>query len=235
MSQMSGMTPESGATSAKPSNTGRAVLLLAIAVVLGVALLHELDNSPTTATLANKKTEEKAATQPVVTSSSTTVPPRSPAEVKVLVANGVGVAGAASKVAQRLQPIGYNLVKPGNTINKETVSSVQYAAGYQGEALQLATSLGLPSSAVQALPTPAPVADMAASSVLVIVGNDLATTGTANGTTTQSGNATNPLTNGPLTTNTSTLSGAGTNGTNGTTGTSTATSTPVSSPTNNTN
>jgi hypothetical protein len=215
MSQMSGMAPDGGGassssygTGAKPSNTGRAVLLLAIAVILGVALLHELDNGSTTTALASKPAA-KASSQPAVTpSSTTTVPLRSPAEIKVLVANGVGVAGAATKVAQRLQPIGYQLAKPGNTINKETVSSVQYAAGYQAEALVLATSLGLPSSVVQALPTPAPVQDMQTSSIVVIIGNDLAATGTANGATTngattQSGNATNPLTNGPLTTNTS--------------------------------
>jgi hypothetical protein len=210
MSQMSGTAHDGGAasaspsygTAAKPSNTGRAVLLLAIAVILGVALLHELDNGSTNTALASKPAD-KQATQPAVTpSSTTTLPLRTPADVKVLVANGVGVAGAASKVANRLQPIGYQLAKPGNTTNKETVSSVQYAAGYQGEALALATSLGLPSSAVQALPTPSPVQDMQSSSVLVIVGNDLAATGTANGATTQSGNATNPLTNGPLTTNT---------------------------------
>lgn len=202
MSQMSGVAPEGGIASAKPSNTGRAVLLLAVAVVLGVALLHELDNGSTQTALTSKPAAKTATQSAATPTSVTTLPLRSPAAVKVLVANGIGVAGAASKVASRLQPIGYQLAKPGNTANKETVSSVQYAAGYQGEALALATSLGLPSSAVQALPTPSPVADMQASSVLVIVGNDLAATGTANGSTTQSGNATNPLTNGPLTTNT---------------------------------
>lgn len=212
MSEMTGMTAGGGVASAKPSNTGRAVLLLAIAVILGVALLHELDNGGGTASLATE-VKEKAATQPAVQNTSTTLAVRSPADVKVLVANGVGVAGAASKVASRLQPIGYQLAKPGNTVNKETVSSVQYAAGYQAEALALATSLGLPSSAVQALPTPAPVTDMQGSTVLVIIGNDLAATGTANGATTQSGNAgsptgevTNPLTSGPLTAN-STVAG----------------------------
>jgi hypothetical protein len=206
MSQMSGMAPDGGVASAKPSNTGKAVLLLAIAVVLGVALLHELDNGSARTALASKPSDNEA-TQPAVNpTTSTTVALRTPADVKVLVANGVGVAGAASKVASRLQPIGYQLAKPGNTANKETVSSVQYAAGYQAEALALATSLGLPSSAVQPLATPAPVQDMQASSVVVIVGNDLAATGTANGATTQSptANNTNPLTNGPLTTDTTT-------------------------------
>lgn len=226
MSQMSGMAPEGGAASDKPANTGRAVLLLSIAIILMVALLHELDNGSARTTLASTPSGKEATQPAVVPTTPTTVALRTPAEVKVLVANGVGVAGVASKVAARLQPIGYQLAKPGNTTNKETVSSVQYAAGYQAEALALATSLGLPSSAVQALPTPSPVQDMQASSIVVVVGNDLAATGTANGATTQSGNAqsptannTNPLTNGPLTTSNTTPEAS----TQGTTGTSTAT------------
>jgi hypothetical protein len=212
MSQMSGMAPEGGAASEKPANTGRAVLLLSIAIILMVALLHELDNGSQRTALASKPSGDQA-TQPAVTNPTpTTSPLRSPPDVKVLVANGVGVAGAASKVASRLQPIGYQLAKPGNTMNKETVSSVQYAAGYQAEALALATSLGLPSSAVQALPTPAPVQDMQASSIVVVVGNDLAATGTANGATAQSptANNTNPLTSGPLTSTPNAGTGTGT-------------------------
>lgn len=205
MSEMTGMTAGGGVAS-KPSNTGRAILLLAIAVVLGVALLHELDNGNGETALSSKPAAQATETT-LAPPTPTTLALRSPAEVKVLVANGVGVAGAASKVAGRLQPIGYQLAKPGNTTNKETVSAVHFAAGYQAEAMALATSLGLPSSAVTPLPNPAPVSDMQGSSVLVVIGNDLATTGVASGATTQSGNATtptdannpvNPLTNGPL-------------------------------------
>src|SRR4051812_39528096 len=104
MSQMNGMAPDGGGasasssygTGAKPSNTGRAVLLLAIAVILGVALLHELDNGSSTTALASKPAAKQSAQAAVTPSSTTTVPLRTPADIKVLVANGVGVAGAAT-------------------------------------------------------------------------------------------------------------------------------------------
>jgi hypothetical protein len=170
MSQMSGYAD--GAPEPKVSNTSRAVLLLAGFVVLFIILLHELDNSPS---LAASTTKTVQPAKPVaVAPTTTTLMARTPADVKVLVANGVGVDGAASKVAARLQPIGYQLAKPGNTTTKQTNSVVEYVPGYQADAQAVATSLGLSASAVQPIPNPAPVTDIEMSNVIVIVGSDLA-------------------------------------------------------------
>jgi hypothetical protein len=220
MSQMSSSIGDSGSgagASLKNAGTGRAVLVLAIAVVLGITLLHELDNAPAGASnLASATTKAKAHnTTPAANAvpSTTTLPARSPAEVKVLVANGVGVNGAASKVAGRLQPIGYQLVKPGNTINKSTTSSVQYTPGYQAEAQALATSLNIPSASVQPIATPSPVTDLQGANVIVVVGDELANGGTsANGTT----NTTTAGSNSNGTTNT-TAAGTTSNNANSTT------------------
>jgi hypothetical protein len=133
------------------------------------------------------------------------VPARPASEVKVLVANGVGVSGAASKVAGSLQPIGYELMKPGNTVNREELSQIQFAPGYATEAQAIAVTLGLPPASVQPLPAQAPVTNLQGSNVLVIVGNDLANASqalsaapvTANGGTPATTIPANPLA-GPL-------------------------------------
>ncbi len=240
MSQMSGTATggPGGQMARTPSSTGRAVLLLAVAVIMGVWLLHALDDTVDTTTAAtttktNTPQEQSAAVVPT-TIPPATMPARSPSEVKVLVSNGTGVNGVASKVAGRLQPIGYQLLKPNNTVNKEAVSSVAYIAGYEAEAQGVATSLGIATSSVRAIPNPSPVADLQGAQVLVIVGNELATsvegqsvTTVASGTTgSGSTNTTvNPL-NGPLTQGqTNSQSQVGLGGTTATTSSQTTTTT----------
>ena len=199
---MSGVTGDRLAPEGKVSNTGRAVLLLALFVVLFIALLHELDNSPSLST--TKAHTSKPAQQAVAPVTTTTQPARSPDQVKVLVANGVGVSGAASKVAGRLQPIGYILAKPGDTTNKQVTSAVEFAPGYQAEAQALASSLGMAASAVQPIPNPIPVPDMQGANVVVVVGNDLASAAGATSTTEAGSAAGSSSVNGPLTTSSTT-------------------------------
>lgn len=221
MSQVSGVAEggtgagtngNGGKPSATQSAPGRAVFLLAFFVVLGVGLLHELDKPKASAQLNETKTAQVA--QSGVTSSSTTQPARTPAEVKVLVANGVGVAGAATRVSGRLSPVGYQLLKPSNTVATQTASAIYFAPGYQAEAEGVGTTLGIPASGVMALPTQPVVGDLQAANVVVVVGNDLAnisaatpTSNAAGSSSTTSSTATstsvNPL-NGPLTRQSST-------------------------------
>lgn len=215
MSQSAGMAGGGrSASSPKASATGRAVLLLAFAVVLGAGLLNQLDDTEVgtrTISAAAPPVEEDTAA-PVNDNSQVTVVSapalRTPAEVKVLVANGVGVTGAASKVAGRLQPAGYQLLKPGNTLSRNENSTVQFAPGYEAEAQALATSLGMPGTAVQPLTQPAPVAELEGANVVVIVGNELANAAqtqaatplpdSATGTSTTAASNSNPAVNGPL-------------------------------------
>ena len=187
MSQASGQSAGAGGSpkgSATAGSAGRGVLFLAIFVVLTVGLLHALDKpqeTNLTAAVSTPVKKEEAIT-PVTTAVPTTLAPaRSPADVKVLVTNGTGTSGVAAKVAGRLQPIGYQLLKPNNTVNKETVSLVQFVTGYEAEAQAVATSLGIASTSVVPLPTPSPVTDLQGANVLVIVGDELAAS--AQGTT----------------------------------------------------
>ena len=180
MSQASAMAGDGYAVkNAKAASSGRAALLLAVFVLLGVALLNALDDRE--ALDATKASAPAAAPTPLAPAPPAlpATAPRLPSEVKVLVANGLGVSGAGSRLASRLQPLGYQLLKPGNTTNKETASSVQYIVGYQAEAQQVANSLGLPAMAVQPLATQPPVADMQGAHVVVIVGNELTTPASA--------------------------------------------------------
>lgn len=176
MSQMSGVAGDGfSAPGQRAISSGRAVLLLALAVVLSVVLLQALDDSPTgLTTTAQESTPAPQEATPAADTPAVAPQVRTPSEVNVLVANGTTVNGAANKVAGRLQPIGYKLLKPGNTATPSTTSVVQYVPGYQAEAQALATSLGISSSAVQAMPNPAPIADLQGANVLVIIGNELA-------------------------------------------------------------
>ncbi len=205
-------TSNEGTTqAAKAATTGRAVLLLALFVVLAVALLNALDD-PAADTTVVRAAAAPAPAAPVAATvpPPVTVPTRSPSEVKVLVANGVGVNGAASRVASRLQPIGYLLVTPGNTTTPSPVSGVAFTEGYQPEAQALATSLGLPTTAVQPF-NPTLVADAQGANLVVVVGNDLAAAPPAStatpgqaavGATGATGAATSPAGRAGTTTNT---------------------------------
>lgn len=182
MSQTSGAAAGSPVSARLPS-TGRAVLLLALFVIIGVVILQAIDD--TSATLTSSSTDEvrTQAAAPLDDGPADAIVPaptpapvaitRPPSEVKVLVTNGTTVNGAASRVAGRLQPVGYQLLRPNNTTAPALQSAVQFAPGFQAEAQAVATSLGIPVAAVQALPIPAPVTDLQGSNVLVIVGSDL--------------------------------------------------------------
>jgi hypothetical protein len=105
-----------------------------------------------------------------------------PASVTVAVLNGTDVAQLAHRVEQKLTRTGYK----GGTVataadQTHKASAVAYLPGYQSNAMHVASSLGLPSSAVQpvdqsarAIACPPPSA--CGASVVVIVGSDLAST-----------------------------------------------------------
>lgn len=158
----------------------KGVILVVVAVLIGFALLQDQDSS--TAQVAVGADDDPAETvddgddAEVVESTTTTAAARPPSEVKVLVANGSEVNGAAGAQADALEALGY---VTGNPANAELVPAtvVYFTPGYQAEAEELATAIDAAAAAVTALPTPAPVADMQLSNVLVVVGPDLASAG----------------------------------------------------------
>lgn len=190
---------------------GRGLALVAIAVVIGLLLLSQVDSTgdvatadpPATTAAADGSTdttpavdETPAETTPVVADGTAdTTPAEEPAtteavavlearpqnEVKVLVANAkTGVNGAAGNLSNQVQPFGYIMGEPTNTIELAADTSfILYQAGYAVEANRLAGELGWPVDAttVQPLAEPSPVESLDGANLLIILGTDRASAG----------------------------------------------------------
>jgi hypothetical protein len=158
----------------------RGIALIVVAIVLGVVLLRATDSpAPSTISATSGGTTSSTPTS-VAGSSSTTAPTtdtttkttaHNPSEVPVLVANGSGVNGAAGRVAAILQPKNY-IIKPSVNTGTAPASVVYYQPGYQADAEAIAALL-TPKPAVQAMPDPAPVKNLAGAQVLVVVAANL--------------------------------------------------------------
>lgn len=158
----------------------KGAILVVVAVIIGVALLRDDSStsaqvsvgaeSPVTTLEGEGEGDDSPTTVP------TTVPVRAPSEVKVLVANGSDVNGAAGVQTNALKALGYVTGNPGNAA-RVPATVVYFTAGYEAEAAELATAIGAPDTAVQPMPTPAPVDDLALSNILVVIGPDLAKAG----------------------------------------------------------
>jgi len=165
-----------------PSNTAaapRALLLIAVAVILGLVLLWKgLDTTPGI-TVSPEATDDGSAgsvgmveegpadlpmadepvatTTPAQTTTTTTTfapaPTRPPNQVRVLVANGSGVRLGASDVTDVLSPAGYTTLPPANATPTDT-SGIYYRSGYSGDA-RAVMELVAPSNPDLILPLPA--------------------------------------------------------------------------------
>ena len=191
-----------------PSNAAaapRALLLIAVAVILGLVLLWKgLDTTPGVAVPPEATDdgsaesvgmveegqadlpvadEPVATTIPAQTTTTTTTaapaPTRPPNQVRVLVANGSGVARGASAVTGVLSPAGYTTLPPANATPTDT-SGIYYRSGYSGDA-RAVMELVAPSNPDLILPLPAGGLDVpdatldrvANANVVVILGADL--------------------------------------------------------------
>lgn len=163
---------------------GRAAMLLGVAVLLGLVLLNTTDAPPGRVTTAT--TTDGGATDTTEAGSeeenAVDVAPvaRPPGEVNVLVANATRTSGAAAAITERLRVAGYH-TRPPTDAPKEDASIVHFTSGYELEAQVIAEALELPPTAVQPMPTPAPVSNLNEAHVLVLVGPEL-----VNGSTTTS-------------------------------------------------
>ncbi len=162
---------------------GRGILLIAVAVLVGVLILRNgFDNGggssapPTTSasgattSVSTNTTAAGGSTESTAASTPSTRPAN---QVKVFVANGAGIQGAAGKAVETLTPLGYVAVA-GNSPNKVKTTTVYYTEGYQAEAQGVAAALGAPAASVQPMPTPPPIADIQGAQVLVVLGPDVA-------------------------------------------------------------
>ena len=179
-------------------SSARGIALLAVAVLLGIFVLNQTDPGSS----ASQSTEDvsEPTIPPDLSDEVTTLVPtsapraaRAPAEVRVLPANGSGVAGLGGRIGDRLKARGYtNTLAAINTTRNVSASSVEYNRDFEPEARAVAEALGLPPTVVKAMDSP-PVADTRGADVLVLIGPDLnaSTTTTSGRTTTTGAGATN--------------------------------------------
>ena len=166
---------------------GRAVLLLVVAIVAGVLVL-QVASRPIShrATVAATTTTTTVPGHPGTTATTAVKP--TPA-VKVLVANGSGVTGAAHYFSTQLKSAGWSMLTP-TTASPVTATTVYYAAGDSKWADDIAGKFGLKPTAVHPYSSSVGVSGATQAGVLVIVGPDLSaqipasTTTTAAATTT---------------------------------------------------
>jgi hypothetical protein len=155
----------------------RGAVLIAAAVLLGIVLLRATDSPEPFADIESgggATTTTTADTE--ATSTSTTAATRSPAEVKVLVANGSDVAGAAGRVKDELAAKNYNVLAATDATGTASASVVYFNEGFEAEAAALAAQFPTP-PAVQPMPAQPPVSDLRGADVLVVIAADLARAG----------------------------------------------------------
>ena len=149
----------------------RGAILVVVAVVIGLILIRNGVDTDVSAEGGGDSPETSGSSDETTT---TTAPLRPPAQVKVVVANGSGVDGAAGKLTTTLQGMGYATGNPADAPANVSATVVYFAAGFEGEAQAVATAIGGQPAIAQPMPTPPPIADTQSASVLIMLGPDLA-------------------------------------------------------------
>ena len=141
------------------------ILLVGAAVFLVLYLLRanpeadagETTSLPATSSTSSTSTMATTTTAPETTSTSTTVatttvPVRPPEEVRVVVLNSVGLAGAAGRKTQELADAGYQTQQAGDLEPEQDPSRIWYREGFAAEANALLAFL--PDASVEPIPDP---------------------------------------------------------------------------------
>jgi hypothetical protein len=132
----------------------KGALLIGLAVVIGIVLLQQVDNSSTrpvgaaTATTKPKAKPRSTTTTPSAGGSTTTVvntPLKSPGQLRLIVLNGGAQSGDAAKMATKLKQQGYTS-QPQDANNwsghHQQGNSVLCKPAFQREALVLSLAVG---------------------------------------------------------------------------------------------
>ena len=182
---------------------GKGVLLIIAVITAGIIVLNQgfdKDNSATSVPVPstqetqeteeqNQEIEQETTTPPEVSSeennggevnegspSTSTSVLHPPAEVRVLVANGTDVTGAAGATLDTLVAnAGYNGVGAVNDLGEEVLleTFIYYSQGYDLDAQNVRLIINGDSSNVLPLPEILPIDDLSDANVLVHVGADL--------------------------------------------------------------
>lgn len=168
----------------------RGALLIIVAVLLGAGLLaNGFNDSGGVSSSSSSGTTTTKPSGGSSTTASTVVQAHDPAQVKVLVLNGSGKAGVASNTSEQLKALNYTLLEAGNATGGPFPNSIVYfVPGYDADAATIAAKLGLPASAAQPLPSPAPasVGDPKDANVIALIGTDAPIAGGAGAGSTSS-------------------------------------------------
>jgi hypothetical protein len=121
------------------------------------------DSSSTSARNPTTTTSEAVTTSEETDSTTTTVPIRPPSEVRVVVLNSIGLAGAAGRLTQQLADAGYQTQQAGDLQPEQDPSRIWYRDGYAAEANALLEFL--PGALVEPLPD----AELEAGSDVILV------------------------------------------------------------------
>ena len=169
--------------------TWKGLVIIGGAVLLGLAVTASFGDQTTaigsspvgTEAPRTRVTPAPSSTVPATTTTST--PLRDPKDVKVLVANATTTSGGSKKVIDALKPACYAVQLPVDATakvkeEKRPTTTVYSTPGYEREAAQITTRLGLQTTANAALPPdlPIPKTGVPTFNVLVLVGQDLVDT-----------------------------------------------------------
>jgi hypothetical protein len=162
----------------------RGALLIAVAVILGAALLAQGFRDGSTSPVAtNTNTSSTVKRNETSTTPTSVAQPHDPAAVKVLVLNGSGKSGIAKAGADQLKAANYTTLDPANAATSKAIATsvVYFTPGYDADAQQIAAKLGLSPSAVQPLPSPPPpeIGDPRDANIVVLIGTDAPVAGGA--------------------------------------------------------
>ena len=159
-------------------HAGKAALVIAVAVLIGVLVLHHSPSSRVATSVTTHAPTGSPTTLGSTTTTTTVVPPGS---IKLQVLNGTGSGNLASRWVAKLRTSpGYNTLAPDDTTSKVTQSAIYIETpGYLPEAYALASAVGLGQSAVvTTIPAPAsapiPASERSKANLVLVVGPDLA-------------------------------------------------------------
>jgi len=129
--------------------TGTAVVGCVGALGLAVGLAATANASPVTKAAGSTKPATKSAAAPAPQQAPAAASAVAPADIKVEVLNGVGIAGAAHLVAQQLRDAGFDVVATGNTNGTVRASGIIYGPGQSGAFATLSKATGVTLSSSQ--------------------------------------------------------------------------------------
>ncbi len=176
------------------SATQLALLVLLCWLVLGIVLLNALSSStpgangtsstsspapaPASALATGGSHSHSGSTPAQASHRRVTAPAAAaaavPSAIRVLVANGTSVTGAATRFTNALRTAGYNVLSPVNSTSPAVSSVVYFEKGDRADAMAVAQFLGVGAGAVQPAPSSLPVQSSMGAMVLVMIGPDLA-------------------------------------------------------------